>query len=331
MRRLQGWSGLKVVVCLAAMLGARSASAQQNFEVMAAFPSPDPTLASPLLASPDGTLYGTTPAGGIYAAGSIFALTPDGVGGFTYEDLYSFSGPDGLSPSPGVAVGADGRFYGAASSAFFRLDLRRHLTRIAAVPTGATSEPSTLTLASDGSLYGVTVSGGAHNDGTLFRLDLSGAVATLHDFGGPNEGAFPHGPLVEGGDGRLYGTTSRGGAPDNPGTVFAIDTAGNFTTLHVFGGAEGVNPVAGLVLGTDGALYGTTSAGGAAGYGTAFRIAIGGAFTTLHVFAGTSDGASPRSRMVLGPDGNLYGTTPAVPLVEGEIGPTLFRIVSGGA
>ncbi len=330
MQKLESRSCLKAVVCLAAMLGARSAAAQQNFEVMAAFPSPDPALAFPLLAGLDGSLYGMTPAGGIYAAGSIFALAPDGLGGFTYEDLYSFSGPDGGGGITGVVVGADGRFYGAARG-FFRLDLARHLTELAAVPTGGTQQPSPLTPASDGSLYGVTLYGGAHNNGTVFRLDLSGAVTTLHDLGGPNEGAYSYGGLVEGGDGRLYGTTSRGGAPDNPGTVFAIDPAGNFSTLHVFGGAEGVDPVAGLALGSDGALYGTTAGGASAGYGTAFRITTGGALTTLHVFLGTGDGASPRSRMVLAPDGNLYGTTSAVPLPEGEIGPTLFRIDSGGA
>ncbi len=316
-------------------------SAAQTLEIMTQFVSPNAAPAGRLLATPDGSLYGTTPAGGTYARGSIFALRPDGIGGFTFEEPFSFSGLDGRTPAAGVSVGSDGRLYGSTNAggvsdigSFFLFDLAGHLTQLSSSAVGAGSVPSSLTLASDGNLYGVTTYGGAHHDGIVFRLDLSGAVTNLHDLGGPDEGAIPLGGLVQAGDGRLYGTTSAGGAPDNPGTVFAIDTAGTFTTLHRFSGADGLHPAAALALGNDGALYGTTGTGGASGYGTVFRITTGGTLTTLHSFAGRvdgTDGASPDDSMVKAPDGNLYGTSNYVGLPMGSIPPTLFRVDPSGA
>ncbi len=323
---------------LAMVLVARH-SAAQDLEIMTTFASPDEAPAGRLLATADGSLYGTTLAGGKYARGSIFALRPDGVGGFTYEEIFAFSGHDGAAPVAGLSVGPDGRFYGSTNAGgaggigtFFRLDLASHLTQLSAGALTAGALPSSLTLASDGNLYGATTNGGAHNQGIVFRLDLSGSITTLHDLGGPDEGAFSHGGLVQGGDGRLYGTTSAGGAPDNPGTVFAIDTAGNYTTLHRFSGTDGLHPTTALTLGDDGALYGTTTSGGASNYGTVFRITLTGVLTTVHSFAGTtdgSDGASPGDNMVRAPDGHVYGTTPIVGLPKGTIPPTLFRVAAG--
>jgi uncharacterized repeat protein (TIGR03803 family) len=88
--------------------------------------------------------------------------------------------------------------------------------------------------------------------------------------------------------------------------------ASTFNVIYNFsGGSGGANPYAGLTVDGTGALYGTTLSGGA-GYGIVFRLAKTGSnwiFTTLYTFAGGNDGASPRSRVIIGPDGNLYGTT----------------------
>ena len=327
-------SGLAAFCLLAAALCPQSARAQSNLEIMASFPTPVPAPAGRLLAAADGSLFGTTPTGGLYGLGSIFALRPDGLGGFTFEELFSFSGAEGQPPTKGMSAGSDGRFYGTNGEvgplSFFRLDLAGHLTQLARIPSGGPTNASPLTLASDGNFYGTTASGGTHNDGIIFRFELSGNVTTLHDLGGTNEGAFSSGGLVQGGDGRLYGTTRAGGAADNPGTIFAIETAGNFTTPHVFSGTDGVHPVAGLTLASDGNFYGTTSAGGASNYGTVFKFTQAGTLTVLHTFAGTTDGASPVVNLVQAPDGNLYGTTPTVPLQKGEIAPTLFRVDLSG-
>src|ERR1700722_12387455 len=69
--------------------------------------------------------------------------------------------------------------------------------------------------------------------------------------------------------------------------------------IHSFaGGADGANPYAGLVRGTDGYLYGTTSGGGAANLGTVFKMTIGGTEKILHSFAGGADGDSPFAPLI---------------------------------
>jgi hypothetical protein len=98
-------------------------------------------------------------------------------------------------------------------------------------------------------------------------------------------------------------------------------------TLYTFGPApDGWNPEGPLVIGRNGALYGTTEYGGAygyeeppslgVGYGTVFSLippqSPGGAWTktTLWNFGGTStDGVYPTGGLVIGPNGTLYGTT----------------------
>jgi uncharacterized repeat protein (TIGR03803 family) len=140
----------------------------------------------------------------------------------------------------------------------------------------------------------------------------------FHSFSG-SDGAWPYAGLVEGGDGNFYGTTTAGGASTNCsggcGTVFQISPAGDLTTLYSFSGSDGAWPYAGLARGSDGNFYGTTVAGGAStdcsgGCGTVFRITPAGDLTTLYSFSG-SDGAWPYGRLVLGSDGNFYGTTMA--------------------
>src|SRR5262249_51096177 len=93
------------------------------------------------------------------------------------------------------------------------------------------------------------------------------------------------------------------------------DPLGNRTTLHAFSGPDGASPDAGLILASDGDLYGTTSQGGIGdchdngdGCGTVFRIDTGGTLTTLHFFTGP-DGSQPHSALLEASDGNFYGTT----------------------
>lgn len=83
--------------------------------------------------------------------------------------------------------------------------------------------------------------------------------------------------------------------------------AADFTRLHNFSGADGDRPYAGLLIGSGGALFGTTERGGAADGGTIFRFDNAG-LTTLHSF-NFSDGAGPRARLLADGTGNLLGTT----------------------
>ena len=94
-------------------------------------------------------------------------------------------------------------------------------------------------------------------------------------------------------------------------------------TLHSFDGTDGQDPVAGLILGTDGNFYGTTANGGN-GSGTIFRFTTTGALTTLHNFD-VADGANPYAPVMQAIDGNLYGTTYA-----GGTSATCYSVDGGG-
>ena len=191
-----------------------------------------------------------------------------------------------------------------------------------------------------GNLYGTTWAGGdvACDCGTVFMVDASGNLLTLHTFvGAPTDGANPSGPLTRDAAGNLYGTTSSGGNGDYPlgfGTVFKLDAAGNETVLHHFTGGEGgAGPAGGVLRDSQGNLYGVTTYGGLPpadpnGSGTVFRLEPDGTFTTLHRFAADgSEGSGAQSGLVQDAAGNLYGVTWGVP--GGDSG-TVFRIDSAG-
>ena len=129
--------------------------------------------------------------------------------------------------------------------------------------------------------------------------------------------SYPQGAggLVQATNGALYGTTWGGGAYGN-GAVFGISPSGTLITQYSFcaqsGCPDGSNPYFGLVLATDGNLYGVTDAGGANGNGTVFQITPAGVLTTLYSFCavnGCADGSLPYAGLVQATDGNLYGTT----------------------
>jgi uncharacterized repeat protein (TIGR03803 family) len=136
------------------------------------------------------------------------------------------------------------------------------------------------------------------------------ALSTLYSFQVFEHGSAPsYGALVWGGDGNFYGATAFGGAY-NAGTVFKISTNGALTTLHAFtGGNDGANPFGGLLRGSDGNFFGTTSQGGMHDWGTVFKISTNGALTTLYTFTGGNDGGNPSAGLVQASDGNFYGTT----------------------
>jgi uncharacterized repeat protein (TIGR03803 family) len=111
-------------------------------------------------------------------------------------------------------------------------------------------------------------------------------------------------------------------------TAFAAQAGVAFTALHVFTGNDGANPWAGLVQGSDGYLYGTTSGGGTnGGHGTVFKISTDGTFTSLYSFGDTSSsGANPEAALVQGTDGYFYGTTTGVSGTG-----TVFKMSTNGA
>jgi uncharacterized repeat protein (TIGR03803 family) len=121
-----------------------------------------------------------------------------------------------------------------------------------------------LTRGDDGNRYGTTTQGGNQpNAGVIFKITPPGHFSRLHSFGGTHgEGSYA--PLMLASDGNFYGTTYNGGMY-NDGVVFKVSPTGSFTDLHDFDpnteGSEGYSPYSGLIEGTNGVLYGTTSLG----------------------------------------------------------------------
>jgi uncharacterized repeat protein (TIGR03803 family) len=145
----------------------------------------------------------------------------------------------------------------------------------------------------------------------------------VYSFGQSGDGQLPYGALTADANGVLYGTTSSGGS-FHSGTVFSLTPPaipGGFWTetqlLSFDGAGGGAHPLAGVVFGANGALCGTTSAGGASGAGVVFSLAppaiAGGSWTetVLYNFAGSPDGSAPGYGALAIADGGLYGTTTA--------------------
>ena len=161
----------------------------------------------------------------------------------------------------------------------------------------------------------------------LFALCVAGVVfvpggqaqstnfTVLHSFSGTGgDGASPYARLSEGHDGGLYGTTYYGGSGIGYGTVFKLNKDGSgYSVLHSFqsSGGDGQNPYAGVLEGSDGALYGTTEQGGSGRLGTVFKLnKDGSGYTVMHKFQDLNDdGYYPEAGLVEGSDGSLYGTT----------------------
>lgn len=148
----------------------------------------------------------------------------------------------------------------------------------------------------------------------------------IYNFTGGSDGSAPAAGVVMDRAGNVYGTTYGGGDPPcsgGCGVVYKLSkhgTSWTFSTLYRFrSGADGANPMARVIIGPDGALYGTTLNGGN-GHGTVFRLQPPAHFcgsiscpwteTVLYSFKGSSDGGAPlQGDLLFDSTGNIYGTT----------------------
>ena len=195
------------------------------------------------------------------------------------------------------------------------------------------AEPVAGLISVNGTLYGTTDFGGAHDAGTVYAISKTGSETVLHSFRGARDGdgAYPQAGLRYA-NGKLYGTTWLGG-DYNRGTVFSIGEFGAETVLHSFepSSGDGVNPVASL-RDVNGTIFGTTLEGGNTGGGrgsggTVYSIDPAGTETVLHTFGGGYDGA----RLAAGlrdVNGTLYGTTSLGGAYGGGI---IYSITTTGA
>ncbi len=297
------------------------------------------TPLAPLVQAGDGSLYGTTQYGGsgIPEGGTVFKITPSG----TLTTLYNFcsqsSCADGERPFAGLVQASNGDFYGATGyggahgvGTVFKITPSGTLTTLYSFcsqtncPDGSVPVGTLVQDRDTKDLYGTTVNGGANGGGgTIFKITPDGTLTTIYSFcaqAGCMDGSAPEAGLIKVSGGDFYGTTYGGGA-NEAGEVFKINCTGKLTTLYSFcsesGCTDGEYPLAGLALGSDGNLYGTTQYGGAGGSdcgscGTVFKITPTGTLTTVHSFSATNgDGAYPLAALIQDTNGSFYGTTTA--------------------
>jgi uncharacterized repeat protein (TIGR03803 family) len=237
-------------------------------------------------------MYGATYNGGSSNCGIIFALTPEG-NSWAESVAYTFGGNSGCNPDAALKEDTLGNLYGTTvadgSNGYgnvYELTFADNSwsEKVLHNFTGGSSDGAyggELDLSPAGTLYGVTNSGGAHNDGTVFQLVQSGGSWTetiLHSFaGGADDGSNPYGMHYDKTTGGLIGVTDTGGA-SNDGTVFELNQSGNnwnVDLLQSFGGGsrDGANPeTAPLIVDKDSTLFGTTAAGGESNLGTVYEI-----------------------------------------------------------
>lgn len=272
-----------------------------------------------LVQARDGNLYGSTIAGGAFGNGTLFRITPDG----QLTTLFSFraNNRDGHYPSALMEAG-DGNLYGTTrlggrhgSGVVFRMSTDGAVTPVYSF-NQQLDDPydfkSRLIQARDGHLYGTSTAGGAARGGTVYRMTLDGVLTVLKSFSSTDgtDGYAPDDAVLEGLDGKLYGTAMAGGRSTGDGTLFAITTDDSFELLGFFGESLGRKPVGALVQDPDGNLYGTTFSGGAALGGTAFRMTPDRRLAPVYAFDFSLDGGFYR-QLVFGSDGRLYGTASA--------------------
>ncbi len=291
-----------------------------DFQTLVAFDSTNgsnPQAA--LVQGEDGSFYGTTHDGGTNAGGTVFEMTTNG----SLTTLVSFSNENSVNPYTALVQGTNGNFYGAAQNGsragvgnIFELTPQGALDVVYSFTGGLDgNEPvGALAQGTDGSFYGLTTAGGAHNYGGVFRMTPAGALTNLYSFTGGTDGYNPYGALAQGTDGYFYGVTRRNvlDGLQFDGTIFRFSTNGALTTLYILNPlyhGDGEYPFAGLIQGADGNFYGTTLYSESAINGTVFSVTPDGVYTNLTVFNGSDDGEQPKAALVQDAEGNFYGTT----------------------
>ncbi|MGA7380577.1 MAG: choice-of-anchor tandem repeat GloVer-containing protein, partial [Terriglobales bacterium] len=314
----------------------------QDYTVLHTFTgSPDGTNPSPLIRDAEGNLYGTAEAGGgglnncLFGCGMVYKI--DAAGNQTV--LYDFAGgPNGGYPLAALARDAEGNLYGTTQglgtfnqSVVFKLTPEGQETSYPA-PEGSLNAP--VVVDAKGNLYGMTPYGGTpncgwdHNElgcGTLFVMTSDGKASIVHNFTG-TDGMYPQSGLVRDSKGNFYGAAVFGGirscravgnGHNEPGcgTIFKVDVHGNFSVLYTFTGqADGSGPL-GVIIDSEGNLYGIATGGGnlqgnPLGYGTIFKLDTKtNNFSVLFTRPPTLPGSGAYYANLLARDskGNLYG------------------------
>ncbi len=287
---------------------------------------------------PNGSLYGTTSAGGLgcggVGCGVVFRLNPPPTACPTTScpwiehvlHRFADNGQDGNYPYSEVVFDRNGNLYGTTTEGGTNgLGPNGLGTVYEITPSGlesviysftgeddGTSPEAPDILDAAGNLYGTTFIG-ANGDGGGSAYELSPTqpgfqIHVLHNF--YYEG-LPAGGLLFDGLGNLYGTTSSGGSQFG-GTVWELAGGTIFSTLWNIAGIGGEGPSSSLVMDASGNLYGANSGGNYGGLGSIFKLSFASGvwnYTVLHDFAGGPDGWKPNGPLTIDAQGNIYGTT----------------------
>ncbi len=186
----------------------------------------------PPIQGSDGNFYGVASNGGANKGGVIYELTPSG----TYSVLYNFCGggvrfcQNGQKPT-NIVQDAKGNFFGTTESGglyytgagtVFEFTSAHQYSVLHRFDTTDGGFPyAQLTLASDGNLYGTTISGGG-GSGTIFEITPAGEFTSLYSFSPPQGYPPSTGPLFQAIDGDFYGATAYGPPPCCYGTIYKL-------------------------------------------------------------------------------------------------------------
>ena len=338
-----------IVMSLLTVIAALPANAQYTGTVLHTFTaSPDGAFPGPIIRDAQGNLYGTSYSGGLASCGygtcgTIFKIDPAGNETLVFDFP---GGSDGDNPIATVTEDAAGNFYGTTEGdGYFGLSVIYEVNasgqETVLVPNAQTGGAldSPLLLGADGNIYGMTPYGGDYSCGydnsgcgMLFEITPSGEFTMLHAFAG-SDGIRPEGGLVQDSKGNLYGAAFAGGNencetigfqypydPNNNetgcGTIYEVAANGTFTVLHTFTGkTDGSGPL-GLIIDSEGNLYGIAQNGGnhqgngtIYGLGTIFKLATTtGAFSVPFTFTPQIyQDSRYASHLVRDSEGNLYG------------------------
>jgi uncharacterized repeat protein (TIGR03803 family) len=234
--------------------------------------------AAPLVQGVDGSFYGTTLYGGTNGDGTVFKIAPSGL----FTNLYTFGSvkeTEISGPYTNYYVYSNGSYY-PGTNVYYNTNI---------IPLDGAS-PNGLALGADGNFYGTAQYGGSNYDGTAFKITTNGVFANLLTFNqNPMDGYSPLGSLVPSANGAFYGVASAGGE-NNSGALFLLNTNPTPTNITWFGKASGgygnnfysyayyyyngLPMPSPLVLGADGNYYGTTTDDGSYGSGTVYVLSI---------------------------------------------------------